>query len=152
MPGLHLYVITYPAKPGLKKVVSKIWGQSLHWNDFIVDIINYQNEYTGFIDRSRFCGTPDWMAPSFPQADSPEEMHSWIKAVSGAIVAQRGPGRSASSVCSLLSGVILPWDPWSCQVIFLPLPLILLVSFCFEIYLHVDFHTNWTCKKKIMRF
>uniref|UniRef100_A0A287CRY7 PH domain-containing protein n=1 Tax=Ictidomys tridecemlineatus TaxID=43179 RepID=A0A287CRY7_ICTTR len=31
------------------------------------------------------------------QADSPEEMHSWIKAVSGAIVAQRGPGRSASS-------------------------------------------------------
>uniref|UniRef100_A0A2R8Z8B9 Pleckstrin homology domain containing A1 n=1 Tax=Pan paniscus TaxID=9597 RepID=A0A2R8Z8B9_PANPA len=30
-------------------------------------------------------------------ADSPEEMHSWIKAVSGAIVAQRGPGRSASS-------------------------------------------------------
>uniref|UniRef100_I3MF02 PH domain-containing protein n=1 Tax=Ictidomys tridecemlineatus TaxID=43179 RepID=I3MF02_ICTTR len=32
------------------------------------------------------------------QADSPEEMHSWIKAVSGAIVAQRGPGRSASSM------------------------------------------------------
>uniref|UniRef100_A0A3Q3K833 PH domain-containing protein n=1 Tax=Monopterus albus TaxID=43700 RepID=A0A3Q3K833_MONAL len=32
-------------------------------------------------------------------ADSPEEMHSWIKAVSGAIVAQRGPGRSAASVC-----------------------------------------------------
>lgn len=31
-------------------------------------------------------------------ADSPEEMHSWIKAVSGAIVAQRGPGRSASSM------------------------------------------------------
>uniref|UniRef100_A0A5F5PEB7 Pleckstrin homology domain containing A1 n=1 Tax=Equus caballus TaxID=9796 RepID=A0A5F5PEB7_HORSE len=31
------------------------------------------------------------------KADSPEEMHSWIKAVSGAIVAQRGPGRSASS-------------------------------------------------------
>uniref|UniRef100_A0A8C2ZR37 Pleckstrin homology domain containing, family A (phosphoinositide binding specific) member 1a n=1 Tax=Cyclopterus lumpus TaxID=8103 RepID=A0A8C2ZR37_CYCLU len=29
------------------------------------------------------------------QADSQEEMHSWIKAVSGAIVAQRGPGRSA---------------------------------------------------------
>uniref|UniRef100_A0A452RUR5 Pleckstrin homology domain containing A1 n=1 Tax=Ursus americanus TaxID=9643 RepID=A0A452RUR5_URSAM len=38
----------------------------------------------------------------------PEEMHSWIKAVSGAIVAQRGPGRSASSVCFLLSGVVLP--------------------------------------------
>ena len=33
------------------------------------------------------------------QADSPEEMHSWIKAVSGAIVAQRGPGRSAATVC-----------------------------------------------------
>ncbi|XP_057200426.1 pleckstrin homology domain-containing family A member 1a isoform X1 [Triplophysa rosa] len=31
------------------------------------------------------------------QADSPEEMHSWIKAISGAIVAQRGPGRSAAS-------------------------------------------------------
>ncbi|XP_061084344.1 pleckstrin homology domain-containing family A member 1-like isoform X2 [Conger conger] len=31
------------------------------------------------------------------QADSPEEMHSWIKAVSGAIVAQRGPGRAAAS-------------------------------------------------------
>lgn len=32
------------------------------------------------------------------QADSPEDMHSWIKAISGAIVAQRGPGRSAASV------------------------------------------------------
>uniref|UniRef100_A0A674NZW1 Pleckstrin homology domain containing, family A (phosphoinositide binding specific) member 1a n=1 Tax=Takifugu rubripes TaxID=31033 RepID=A0A674NZW1_TAKRU len=32
------------------------------------------------------------------QADSPEEMHNWIKAVSGAIVAQRGPGRSAATV------------------------------------------------------
>ncbi|XP_038164657.1 pleckstrin homology domain-containing family A member 1 isoform X1 [Cyprinodon tularosa] len=31
------------------------------------------------------------------QADSPEDMHGWIKAISGAIVAQRGPGRSASS-------------------------------------------------------
>ncbi|AWP18173.1 putative pleckstrin -likey domain-containing family A member 1 [Scophthalmus maximus] len=31
------------------------------------------------------------------QADSPEDMHSWIKAVSGAIVAQRGPGRSANT-------------------------------------------------------
>ncbi|KAJ4948065.1 hypothetical protein JOQ06_019606 [Pogonophryne albipinna] len=31
------------------------------------------------------------------QADSPEDMHSWIKAVSGAIVAQRGPGRSAAT-------------------------------------------------------
>ncbi|NP_998601.1 pleckstrin homology domain-containing family A member 1a [Danio rerio] len=33
----------------------------------------------------------------FVQADSPEEMHGWIKAISGAIVAQRGPGRSAAS-------------------------------------------------------
>ncbi|XP_040217877.1 pleckstrin homology domain-containing family A member 1 isoform X1 [Rana temporaria] len=33
----------------------------------------------------------------FVQADSPEEMHSWIRAVSGAIVAQRGPARSAAS-------------------------------------------------------
>lgn len=32
------------------------------------------------------------------QSDSPEEMHGWIKAISGAIVAQRGPGRSAASV------------------------------------------------------
>nr|XP_048311131.1 pleckstrin homology domain-containing family A member 1 isoform X4 [Myodes glareolus] len=39
----------------------------------------------------------------YVQADSPEEMHNWIKAVSGAIVAQRGPGRSASSVNSNLS-------------------------------------------------
>ncbi|XP_066526778.1 pleckstrin homology domain-containing family A member 1a isoform X2 [Hoplias malabaricus] len=36
----------------------------------------------------------------YVQADSPEEMHSWIKAISGAIVAQRGPGRSAASVHS----------------------------------------------------
>uniref|UniRef100_A0A8C7U5Y7 Pleckstrin homology domain containing, family A (phosphoinositide binding specific) member 1b n=1 Tax=Oncorhynchus mykiss TaxID=8022 RepID=A0A8C7U5Y7_ONCMY len=34
----------------------------------------------------------------YMQSDSPEEMHSWIKAISGAIVAQRGPGRSAASV------------------------------------------------------
>ncbi|KAM7073453.1 pleckstrin homology domain-containing family A member 1 isoform 3-T7 [Molossus nigricans] len=33
----------------------------------------------------------------YVQADSPEDMHSWIRAVSGAIVAQRGPGRSASA-------------------------------------------------------
>ncbi|XP_028845850.1 pleckstrin homology domain-containing family A member 1a isoform X2 [Denticeps clupeoides] len=32
------------------------------------------------------------------QADSPEEMHSWIKAISGAIVAQRGPGRTTASM------------------------------------------------------
>uniref|UniRef100_A0A8C9TRS6 Pleckstrin homology domain containing, family A (phosphoinositide binding specific) member 1a n=1 Tax=Scleropages formosus TaxID=113540 RepID=A0A8C9TRS6_SCLFO len=31
------------------------------------------------------------------QAESPEDMHSWIKAMSGAIVAQRGPGRCALS-------------------------------------------------------
>ncbi|XP_043840954.1 pleckstrin homology domain-containing family A member 1 isoform X2 [Dromiciops gliroides] len=38
----------------------------------------------------------------YVQADSPEEMHNWIKAISGAIVAQRGPGRSATehSNCS----------------------------------------------------
>ncbi|KAG8517374.1 Pleckstrin homology domain-containing family A member 1 [Galemys pyrenaicus] len=51
----------------------------------------------------------------YVQADSPEEMHSWIKAISGAIVAQRGPGRSASSVCLLFSGVMLPWFPPPCQ-------------------------------------
>ncbi|XP_053197845.1 uncharacterized protein LOC128381843 [Scomber japonicus] len=33
----------------------------------------------------------------YMQADSPEDMHSWIKAISGAIVAQRGPGRSANT-------------------------------------------------------
>ncbi|XP_018522113.1 pleckstrin homology domain-containing family A member 1 isoform X12 [Lates calcarifer] len=32
------------------------------------------------------------------QADSPEDMHSWIKAISGAIVAQRGPGRTANTI------------------------------------------------------
>ncbi|XP_061765036.1 pleckstrin homology domain-containing family A member 1-like isoform X1 [Nerophis ophidion] len=31
------------------------------------------------------------------QTDSPDEMHSWIKALSGAIVAQRGPGRSINT-------------------------------------------------------
>lgn len=36
--------------------------------------------------------------PPLCQADSPEDMHSWIKAISGAIVAQRGPGRSANTV------------------------------------------------------
>ncbi|XP_047233211.1 pleckstrin homology domain-containing family A member 1 isoform X3 [Girardinichthys multiradiatus] len=54
------------------------------------------------------------------QADSPEDMHSWIKAVSGAIVAQRGPGRSAntirqarrlSSPCIQRSTVTLPPPP-----------------------------------------
>ncbi|XP_067344326.1 pleckstrin homology domain-containing family A member 1 isoform X3 [Channa argus] len=34
----------------------------------------------------------------YVQADSPEDMHSWIKAISGAIVAQRGPGRSANTI------------------------------------------------------
>ncbi|CAJ0967829.1 unnamed protein product [Ranitomeya imitator] len=33
----------------------------------------------------------------YVQADSPEEMHSWIRAISGAIVALRGPARSAAS-------------------------------------------------------
>ncbi|XP_026171454.1 pleckstrin homology domain-containing family A member 1 isoform X5 [Mastacembelus armatus] len=54
------------------------------------------------------------------QADSPEDMHSWIKAISGAIVAQRGPGRSAntirqarrlSSPCIQRSTVITPFPP-----------------------------------------
>ncbi|XP_063291393.1 pleckstrin homology domain-containing family A member 1 isoform X1 [Pelobates fuscus] len=36
----------------------------------------------------------------YVQADSPEEMHSWIRAISGAIVAQRGPARSAASEAS----------------------------------------------------
>lgn len=40
---------------------------------------------------------------SLCQADSPEDMHSWIKAISGAIVAQRGPGRSANTV-RIISG------------------------------------------------
>ncbi|XP_032807793.1 pleckstrin homology domain-containing family A member 1 isoform X2 [Petromyzon marinus] len=30
------------------------------------------------------------------QTESPEEMHNWIKAISGAIVAQRGPARAAA--------------------------------------------------------
>ncbi|XP_054898612.1 pleckstrin homology domain-containing family A member 1 isoform X3 [Poeciliopsis prolifica] len=56
----------------------------------------------------------------FIQADSPEDMHSWIKAVSGAIVAQRGPGRSAntirqarrlSSPCIQRSTVTFPLPP-----------------------------------------
>lgn len=67
-----------------------------------------------------------------PQADSPEEMHSWIKAVSGAIVAQRGPGRSASSVrvpCVML----LPWAPL-CQAS-PPSPSGFFLS---EVYLHGD--------------
>uniref|UniRef100_A0A8C5GXH6 Pleckstrin homology domain-containing family A member 1-like n=1 Tax=Gouania willdenowi TaxID=441366 RepID=A0A8C5GXH6_GOUWI len=34
----------------------------------------------------------------FIQANSPEEMHSWIKAISGAIVAQRGSGRLVNTV------------------------------------------------------
>ncbi|XP_030196117.1 pleckstrin homology domain-containing family A member 1 isoform X2 [Gadus morhua] len=34
----------------------------------------------------------------YVQSDSPEDMHSWIKAISGAIVAQRGPGRSAATI------------------------------------------------------
>lgn len=53
------------------------------------------------------------------QADSPEEMHSWIKAISGAIVAQRGPGRSAASEHIVgsscfyrqLSSHAIPWTP-----------------------------------------
>lgn len=47
---------------------------------------------------SRVCQWEHSLALRLYQADSPEEMHSWIKAVSGAIVAQRGPGRSAATV------------------------------------------------------
>ncbi|KAM9425567.1 pleckstrin homology domain-containing family A member 1 isoform 3-T3 [Pholidichthys leucotaenia] len=54
------------------------------------------------------------------QANSPEDMHSWIKAISGAIVAQRGPGRAAnpirqsrrlSSPCIERSPVTTPLPP-----------------------------------------
>lgn len=49
----------------------------------------------------------------FVQADSPEEMHSWIRAVSGAIVAQRGPARSAASMRQVrrLSNPCIPRRP-----------------------------------------
>ncbi|KAM9326664.1 pleckstrin homology domain-containing family A member 1 [Gastrophryne carolinensis] len=46
----------------------------------------------------------------FVQADSPEEMHSWIRAISGAIVAQRGPARSAASVYLIPTLPCLPAD------------------------------------------
>ncbi|XP_023805299.1 pleckstrin homology domain-containing family A member 1-like isoform X5 [Oryzias latipes] len=51
------------------------------------------------------------------QADSPEEMHSWIKAISGAIVAQRGPGRSANTMrqARRLSSPSLQQDTPSCS-------------------------------------
>uniref|UniRef100_A0AAY4AW03 PH domain-containing protein n=1 Tax=Denticeps clupeoides TaxID=299321 RepID=A0AAY4AW03_9TELE len=42
------------------------------------------------------------------QADSPEEMHSWIKAISGAIVAQRGPGRTTASEHAVSSSFYRP--------------------------------------------
>ncbi|XP_051656361.1 pleckstrin homology domain-containing family A member 1 isoform X2 [Manacus candei] len=51
----------------------------------------------------------------YVQADSPEDMHSWIKAISGAIVAQRGPGRSAASEhpepCSEPNHAVRPAGP-----------------------------------------
>ncbi|XP_018419474.1 PREDICTED: pleckstrin homology domain-containing family A member 1 isoform X1 [Nanorana parkeri] len=46
----------------------------------------------------------------YVQADSPEEMHSWIRAISGAIVAQRGPARSAASVYLIPTLPCLPAD------------------------------------------
>ncbi|XP_073541456.1 pleckstrin homology domain-containing family A member 1 isoform X1 [Phyllobates terribilis] len=46
----------------------------------------------------------------YVQADSPEEMHSWIRAISGAIVAQRGPARSAASVFLIPTLPCLPAD------------------------------------------
>ncbi|XP_034426086.1 pleckstrin homology domain-containing family A member 1 isoform X2 [Hippoglossus hippoglossus] len=51
------------------------------------------------------------------QADSPEDMHSWIKAISGAIVAQRGPGRSANTERSDLSSP----SPTSSSTFYYPL-------------------------------
>ncbi|XP_070708460.1 pleckstrin homology domain-containing family A member 1-like isoform X1 [Pempheris klunzingeri] len=51
------------------------------------------------------------------QADSPEDMHSWIKAISGAIVAQRGPGRSANTERSDHSSP----SPTSCSTFYYPL-------------------------------
>uniref|UniRef100_A0A3P9BV86 Pleckstrin homology domain containing A1 n=1 Tax=Maylandia zebra TaxID=106582 RepID=A0A3P9BV86_9CICH len=76
------------------------------------------------------------------QADSPEDMHSWIKAISGAIVAQRGPGRSANTsmrnpktrspqrVLSLALDTrhrdnflgLLPWRLSGVQSVMVPLP------------------------------
>ncbi|XP_041426433.1 pleckstrin homology domain containing A1 S homeolog isoform X1 [Xenopus laevis] len=49
----------------------------------------------------------------FVQADSPDEMHSWIRAISGAIVAQRGPARSAASIRQVrrLSNPCIPRRP-----------------------------------------
>ncbi|XP_036072909.1 pleckstrin homology domain-containing family A member 1 isoform X2 [Oryzias melastigma] len=51
------------------------------------------------------------------QADSPEEMHSWIKAISGAIVAQRGLGRSTNTMrqARRLSSPCLQQDTPSCS-------------------------------------
>lgn len=47
----------------------------------------------------------------YVQADSPEEMHSWIKAISGAIVAQRGPGRSTNTDSDSNSTFYLQSEP-----------------------------------------
>ncbi|XP_018080616.1 pleckstrin homology domain-containing family A member 1 isoform X2 [Xenopus laevis] len=49
----------------------------------------------------------------FVQTDSPDEMHSWIRAISGAIVAQRGPARSAASIRQVrrLSNPCIPRRP-----------------------------------------
>lgn len=47
----------------------------------------------------------------YVQADSPEEMHSWIKAISGAIVAQRGPGRCANADVDSGSSFYLDLQP-----------------------------------------
>uniref|UniRef100_A0A3Q1G2M1 Pleckstrin homology domain containing, family A (phosphoinositide binding specific) member 1b n=1 Tax=Acanthochromis polyacanthus TaxID=80966 RepID=A0A3Q1G2M1_9TELE len=50
----------------------------------------------------------------YVQSDSPEDMHSWIKAISGAIVAQRGPGRSER-------GELSPHSPPSSSTFYFPL-------------------------------
>ncbi|KAM4702578.1 pleckstrin homology domain-containing family A member 1 isoform 2-T2 [Rhinophrynus dorsalis] len=49
----------------------------------------------------------------YVQADSPEEMQSWIRAISGAIVALRGPARSVASIRQVrrLSNPCIPRRP-----------------------------------------
>ncbi|XP_022062765.2 pleckstrin homology domain-containing family A member 1 isoform X3 [Acanthochromis polyacanthus] len=48
----------------------------------------------------------------YVQSDSPEDMHSWIKAISGAIVAQRGPGRSIRQARRLSTPCFQRYSPF----------------------------------------
>uniref|UniRef100_A0A8C6KUH4 Pleckstrin homology domain containing A1 n=1 Tax=Nothobranchius furzeri TaxID=105023 RepID=A0A8C6KUH4_NOTFU len=76
-----------------KSCVSHFW-KNLHAN-----ICLFFVQFKGWpLDGS----SVQWM--NCLSADSPEDMHSWIKAISGAIVAQRGPGRSANTVCMHTGG------------------------------------------------